>query len=207
MSKNINCTMLLGSVCIGAFVAAGIAQAQEVKNASAAMARDRGDHAGLATAAQQRPQGRGQTSFTPTPITSRPVSIRTRRSTAATCGICIRPGSSPPRSRSRSRRRRSLLTASCTSPRHTATSTRSTPRPARKSGTTSPSSARSRPSAAARTIAASPSMTTGSMSAPSTRSSSRSTPRPAPSSGSNRSAIPRRATARRWRRPPRTAKS
>ena len=38
MSKNINCTMLLGSVCIGAFVAAGIAQAQEVKNAPAAMA-------------------------------------------------------------------------------------------------------------------------------------------------------------------------
>ena len=38
MSKNINCTMLLGSVCIGAFVAAGIAQAQEVKNAPGAMA-------------------------------------------------------------------------------------------------------------------------------------------------------------------------
>jgi alcohol dehydrogenase (cytochrome c) len=37
MSKNINCTILLGSVCIGAFVAGGIAQAQEVKNASAAM--------------------------------------------------------------------------------------------------------------------------------------------------------------------------
>ena len=37
MAKNINCSMLLGSVCIGAFVAGGIAQAQEVKNASAAM--------------------------------------------------------------------------------------------------------------------------------------------------------------------------
>ena len=36
MSKNINCTMLLGSVCVGAFVAGGIAQAQEVKGASSA---------------------------------------------------------------------------------------------------------------------------------------------------------------------------
>ena len=36
MSKNINCTMLLCSVCIGAFVAGGIAQAQEVKGASSA---------------------------------------------------------------------------------------------------------------------------------------------------------------------------
>src|SRR5271167_3548423 len=34
MSKNINCTVLLGSVCIGAIVAGGIAQAQEVKGAS-----------------------------------------------------------------------------------------------------------------------------------------------------------------------------
>ena len=34
MVKNINCTMLLGSVCIGAIVAGGIAQAQEVKGAS-----------------------------------------------------------------------------------------------------------------------------------------------------------------------------
>src|SRR5580692_8825807 len=34
MSKNINCTMLLGSVCIGAIVAGGMAQAQEVKGAS-----------------------------------------------------------------------------------------------------------------------------------------------------------------------------
>ena len=34
MSKNINYTVLLGSVCIGAFVAVGVAQAQEVKGAS-----------------------------------------------------------------------------------------------------------------------------------------------------------------------------
>src|ERR1700678_2773545 len=34
MSKNINYTVLLGSVCVGAFVAAGVAQAQEVKGAS-----------------------------------------------------------------------------------------------------------------------------------------------------------------------------
>jgi alcohol dehydrogenase (cytochrome c) len=34
MSKNINCTVLLGSVCIGAIVAGGIAQAQEVKGAA-----------------------------------------------------------------------------------------------------------------------------------------------------------------------------
>ena len=38
MSKSVNYTVLLSSVCIGAFVAGGIAQAQEVKNASAAMA-------------------------------------------------------------------------------------------------------------------------------------------------------------------------
>ena len=62
-------------------------------------------------------------------------------------------------------------------------------------------------SAAARTTAASPSMTTRSMSRRSTPSSSRSTPRPARSSGSSRSPIPRRATARRWPRPPSTARS
>ena len=38
MAKMVNYSTLLGSVCIGAFVAAGVAQAQEVKNASAAMA-------------------------------------------------------------------------------------------------------------------------------------------------------------------------
>ena len=48
---------------------------------------------------------------------------------------------------------------------------------------------------------------TGSTSAHSTRSSSRSTPRPAAWFGSNRSAIQRRATARRWRRPRPMAKS
>src|SRR5271163_2257856 len=38
MAKIINYSVLLGSVCIGAFVAAGIAQAQEVKGAANAMA-------------------------------------------------------------------------------------------------------------------------------------------------------------------------
>src|ERR1700743_3067471 len=38
MTKVVNKKLLLGSVCIGALVAAGIAQAQEVKGASNAMA-------------------------------------------------------------------------------------------------------------------------------------------------------------------------
>ena len=38
MTKVVNNTLLLGSVCIGAFVGAAIAQAQEVKGASNAMA-------------------------------------------------------------------------------------------------------------------------------------------------------------------------
>ena len=38
MFKNINHTLLLGSVCVGAFMTGGIVQAQEVKNAPAAMA-------------------------------------------------------------------------------------------------------------------------------------------------------------------------
>src|SRR5258708_8059600 len=38
MAKMVNTSTWLGWVCIGAFIAAGIAQAQEVKNASAAMA-------------------------------------------------------------------------------------------------------------------------------------------------------------------------
>src|ERR1700688_2745264 len=38
MAKMVNTSTWLGSVCIGAFVVAGIAQAQEVKNASTAMA-------------------------------------------------------------------------------------------------------------------------------------------------------------------------
>ena len=38
MAKMVNYSTLLGSVCIGAFIAAGVAQAQEVKGASNAMA-------------------------------------------------------------------------------------------------------------------------------------------------------------------------
>ena len=38
MAKMVNYSTLLGSVCIGAFLAAGIAQAQEVKGGSNAMA-------------------------------------------------------------------------------------------------------------------------------------------------------------------------
>ena len=38
MAKMVNYSTLLGSVCVGAFVAAGVAHAQEVKNAPAAMA-------------------------------------------------------------------------------------------------------------------------------------------------------------------------
>ena len=55
MAKIINYSVLLGSVCIGAFVAAGIAQAQEVKGAVERDGRDRAGHAGLAATAQQRP--------------------------------------------------------------------------------------------------------------------------------------------------------
>ena len=77
----------------------------------------------------------------------------------------------------------------------------------RRSGTSSPSSARSRHSAAGPTIAASRSMTTRSMSRRSIRSSTRSMRSPATSSGRCRSPIPRRDTARRWRRPPSTARS
>ncbi len=38
MAKMVNTSTLLGSVCIGAFVAVGVVQAQEVKNSSSATA-------------------------------------------------------------------------------------------------------------------------------------------------------------------------
>ena len=70
-----------------------------------------------------------------------------------------------------------------------------------RSGNTSTRWVRSRPIAAAPTIAASRSTATRSMWRRSTPSSSRSTPRPARSNGRRRSPIPRRAIPRRWRRP------
>ena len=130
----------------------------------------------------------------------------TRRSTSRTCGACARPGFSRPRSRNRWRRRRSSSTASCTSRPRSTTSMRSMPGPARSCGTTSTSSGPSRSIAAARTIAASPSTTTRSIWPRSTPSWSRSTPRKE-RCGRPTSPIPSSATARRWRRPPSTARS
>ena len=85
--------------------------------------------------------------------------------------------------------------------RRSAMSMRSTPRPASSSGTTSTRSGRSRPIAAARTIAASRSTRTRSISRRSMPSWSRSMPRPATRCGSPTSPIRSSATARRWRRP------
>ena len=141
------------------------------------------------------------TSCTPTATTRSSAIIRPRRSTPPTCGACVRPGSSRPTSRNRWKRRRSSSTASCTSRPRSATSMRSTRRPASSSGTTSTRSDRSRPIAAARTIAASRSTKTRSISPRSMPSWSRSTPRPATSCGRPTSPIPSSATARRWRRP------
>ena len=119
-----------------------------------------------------------------------------RRERRRSCG---RRSCSRPRCWSRWRPRRSWSTASCSSPRRSTTSTRSTRRPARSSGTTSTRWGRSPPSAAARTTAASRSKATGCSWARSTPSSSRSTPRPASCCGRRRSPIRRRATRRRWR--------
>src|SRR6476646_186451 len=85
-------------------------------------------------------------------------------------------------------------------------STRSTRRPASSCGTTSSRSDRSRPIAAGRTIAASRSPTTRSISPRSTPSWSRSTPRPATRCGRPISPIRSSAIARRWLRPSSKAK-
>ena len=54
MTKVVSKSLLLGSICVAAIVAGGIAEAQEVKPALGRDGRDRGDHAGLAAAARQR---------------------------------------------------------------------------------------------------------------------------------------------------------
>ena len=117
-----------------------------------------------------------------------------------TCGGCGRPGSSRPTSRNRWKPRPSWSTGSCMSRPRSARSMRSTRRPASSCGTTSNRSGRSRPIAAARTIAASRSTRTRSISPRSTPSWSRSTPRPETRCGSRTSPTPSSATARPWRR-------
>ena len=110
MKKIINLSTLLGSVCLGAFIAGGIAQAQEVKGASSATTAT----ATVTPVSQQQLnnahkdgenflQTNGnyeQTRFYPN-----------AQINPGNVSICIRPGSSRPTSWRRWRRRRSSSTA------------------------------------------------------------------------------------------------
>ncbi len=197
-------SLVFAALC--AAVPCAFAQAEVAGGAARHRRTGAEEHLGAAGAARRCRQGQRQLPALEHELRADPVLPGRADQHHATSPSCGRHSSSRPRCSSRWRRRRSSSTASCTSRPRTTTCTRSTPRPARSSGTTSTRWVRSRPSAAARTTAASRSWATASTWERSTPSCSRSTPRPARCSGRRRSPTPRRATRRRWRRSPSTAR-